>query len=74
MRIKLYTRHVHFENYIKPHGVLVDDFEKADLIICYDWPKKIDLQGKRGVNLHISYQNSWSEKSKQNESRLKVNG
>ncbi len=53
MRIKLYTKHDHFARYLNGH-TLVENQDEADLLISYDWPKKIDLKGKPGINMHIS--------------------
>lgn len=54
MRLKIFTKHLHFSSALQsyPQADAIDD---ADIVISYDWPKKIDLQGKRGINLHISY-------------------
>ncbi|GEM_PF-4178730 len=54
MKIKLYTKHEHFKNYLKDYS-LVENQEDADLVISYAWARKISLNGKKGINLHISY-------------------
>lgn len=54
MRIKLFTRHEYFAEHLKGH-VLVEDAGQADLIISYDWPKIIRLNGVPGINMHIAY-------------------
>ncbi len=54
MRIKLFTKHDHFARLLAGH-TLVENQDDADLLISYDWPKKIALNGRSGINLHNSF-------------------
>lgn len=54
MKIKLFTRHEHFRGFFGGH-TLVESTTQADLIVSYDWPKIINLEGIPGINLHIAY-------------------